>query len=373
MKVCHLDWTTFRLPFREEFTTARTVFTYREGAIVRLTTDAGIVGMGEASPLLRDGEDVFQELLALFVGAKTALIGKRVDEIETYLSWLSGDRYAAAVRCALDTAACDALAKAAGITVAEFLAPRSSRAVIVNATIGASSTVDACQAARQARDAGFRCVKLKVGHGQTIEEECARVAAVRAAIGPQVRLRLDANGAWSVEQAIRTIWALETYDLEFVEQPVSPGHVEGMKQVREAVHTPIAADEDITDLDAARRVLHNSAAQLLVLKPMVVGGLRTARRIIELAQAAGVAVVVTTTLDAGVGAAAALHLAATLPPGSPACGLATGDLLISDLLNRPLTMSNGRMPLPEESGLGIELDAAALQRYSGNKRMPLSR
>jgi L-alanine-DL-glutamate epimerase-like enolase superfamily enzyme len=143
--------------------------------------------------------------------------------------------------------------------------------------------------------------------------------------------------------------------------------VESLRRVREAVRTPIAADEDITDIDAAHRVLQLGAAQILVLKPMVVGGLRPARRIIELAQAAGVAVVVTTTLDAGVGTAAALHLAATLPQGSPACGLATGDLLTSDLLVRPLTVDGGRMQLPDGPGLGVELDRAKLQGYSGDK------
>jgi o-succinylbenzoate synthase len=368
VRVCNLDWTMFRLPFRRQFATAHTTFSHRQGVLVRLTTDVGIVGLGEASPLLRDGEGALPEVLAMLASAKTALIGKRVDEIDADLRWSGRDRCAAAaVCCALDTAVCDVMAKAAGVTTAELLTPNMRRSIAVNATIGASSTTAACKAALQASAAGFACVKLKVGMTQDLEEEYERVATVRAALGPQVKLRLDVNGAWSVEQAIRTIRVLERYDLEFVEQPVRPGGVESMRRVREAVRTPIAADEDITDLDAARRVLQLGAAQILVLKPMVVGGLRPARRIIELAQAAGVAVVVTTTLDAGVGTAAALHLAATLPPGGHACGLATGDLLASDLLICPLAVNGGHMQLPEGSGLGVELDIAKLQGYSGDK------
>lgn len=368
MRVRNLDWTVFRLPFRGEFATARMTFSHREGVLVRLTTDVGIVGLGEASPLPRDGEGALQEVLAMLVSAQTVLIGKRVDEIEVDLRWSGRDRCAAAaVCCALDTAVCDAMAKAAGITVAELLTPNMRRSVLVNAPIGASSTTDACKAALQARAAGFACVKLKVGITQDMEEEYERVATVRAALGAQMQLRLDANGAWGVEQAIRTIQALARYGLEFVEQPVRPGDLERMRRVREAVSTPIAVDEDITDLDAAHRVLQLGAAQILVLKPMVIGGLRPARRIVEQAQAAGAAVVVTTTLDAGVGAAAALHLAVTLPQGSPACGLATGDLLASDLLLRPLVVNGGRMQLPEGPGLGVELDIAKLQGYSGDK------
>jgi len=101
---------------------------------------------------------------------------------------------------------------------------------------------------------------------------------------------------------------------------------------------------------------------------MVVGGLRQGCRIIELAAGAGVGAVVTTALESGVGAAAALHLAATLPPDSPACGLATGSLLAADLIRRPLVARCGRMELPERPGLGIELDERELARYGGIER-----
>jgi o-succinylbenzoate synthase len=369
MKLRSLSWTVFRLPFRRQFVTAGSAFACREGLILRLETDTGIIGLGEASPLSRGKENSLRNVLAILHSTKTTLIGKQLDELEAGLSWAGEDRCAlAAVRCAFDVAICDAKAKAADISVARFLASRTRRSVSVNAIVSASSLVEAGKAARYAQVAGFRCIKLKVGIAHSIDEECARVAAVRAAVGLRMQLRLDANGAWEVQQAIRTIQALEQYDLEFVEQPVAPGNVEGMKRVREAVSTPIAVDEDITDLNAASRVLQLRAAQILVLKPMVIGGLRPARRIAELAQAAGAAVVVTTTLDAGVGAAAALHLAATLPQPNPACGLATGALLVSDLLVHPLTVSEGRMSLPEGPGLGIAVNEAELAYYSDGKR-----
>lgn len=361
MRVKSLRWSAFRLPVRVPFATAHGTFTCRQGMILQLTTDTGIVGLGEASPLPRSGENGeqgVQRVQAIFSALALSLIGERLNALEVFPDVLGADTDAmAAVRCALDVAACDALARAAGIPVAEFLTPEIVRSVSVNATIGAASTASAYQAAWQARTAGFGCVKLKVGMVRSVEEECERVAAVREAVGPHMLLRLDANGAWEVEYAIRVIQALESYSLEFVEQPVQPGNLEAMKRVREAVRTPIAADEDVTDYDAAYRVLQCAAAQILILKPMVLGGLRPARRIIELARTAGVEAVVTTTIDAGVGTAAALHLAATLPHGSPACGLATADLLAADLLVCPLPVRGGCMELPTGLGLGIELDA----------------
>ena len=211
-------------------------------------------------------------------------------------------------------------------------------------------------------------MKLKVGMAASVEEERQRVAAVRRSLGPDVRLRIDANGAWDTERAIATIRSLEEFALELVEQPVVDGDLDGMARVQQAVQTPIAADEAITGLAAARRVLERGAASVLVVKPMVVGGLRPARRIVELAKEAGVAAVVTTTIDAGVGVAAALHLAATLPEGSPACGLATGSLLADDLIVRPLEVRDGSMALPDGPGLGVELDEAKLARYGGVTR-----
>lgn len=364
MKVRDLRWTAFRLPLRREFVTARAAFAYREGVIVRLSTDAGIVGMGEASPLPQGSETALPRVLALLDLAVTACVGQRLDDLEAVLYELGRNCPAgAAVRCALDVALCDAMAKAAGIPVAAFLASPVRPSVTVNATIGASAPADARAAALAARAAGFRCVKLKVGMARSLDEECRRVAAVRDAVGPQIKLRLDANGAWTVEQAIRTIRALAVYDPEFIEQPVHPDDLAGLKQVQEAVHTPIAADESITDYDTARCILERKAVRIFVLKPMVLGGLRPARQIAELARTAAITVVVTTTIDAGIGTAAALHLAATLPPSGPACGLATASLLASDLLICPLTVSDGQMRLPGRPGLGVEVDAAALQRY----------
>jgi L-alanine-DL-glutamate epimerase-like enolase superfamily enzyme len=236
--------------------------------------------------------------------------------------------------------------------------------VPVNATIAAESDNDAASEAEAAREAGFRCVKLKVGMARSLDDERRRVAAVRAALGPEIALRLDANGAWDTERAIFAIRALAEFRLELVEQPVASGDLEGMARVRAAVNVPVAADEDVTDLVAAQRLLEANAADCLVVKPMVVGGLRSALEIAETARKAGASAIVTTTIDAGVGTAAALHLAAALPEDGPACGLATGALLAADIVAQPLVVRAGRLPLPERPGLGVELDERALARYA---------
>ncbi|MBI4570989.1 MAG: mandelate racemase/muconate lactonizing enzyme family protein [Chloroflexi bacterium] len=353
-----LSWTTFRLSLRAPFRTAAGEVTERHGLVLRLATDAGLVGLGEASPHPAVGLAALREVEAALGQVAPRVIGADAACLDTLCASLPP-----ALACAIDVAACDALARARGVSVAGLLSQRVRTEVPVNATIGAERADDAAREAAAHR-AGFRCVKLKVGLASDVAEERERVAAVRDALGPEIVLRLDANGAWDPERAIRTIQTLEPYNLELVEQPVPAGDLDGLRRVQQAVATPIAADETITGLEAAQRVLELCAARVLVVKPMVVGGLRPARKIIEIAVRAGVSVVVTTTIDAGIGVAAALHLAATLPEDSPACGLATGSFLADDIVARPVAPRGGVMALPDGPGLGIELDEVALSRYA---------
>jgi O-succinylbenzoate synthase len=191
------------------------------------------------------------------------------------------------------------------------------------------------------------------------------VAAVRDAAGPRVALRIDANGAWDVDTAIAMINAMEPYGIELVEQPVAAADVAGLRRVRDAVSVPVAADEAVTDAASAERLLAEGAADVLVVKPAVVGGLREARRIIELASVYGADAVVTSAFEAGPGVAAALHLAATLPRPARACGLATLELLADDLIERGPPVVDGRMVVPSGAGAGVTIDRAALARHGG--------
>ena len=366
MKVNRLVWTTYRIPFRQPFATAHGTQTERRGVLLKLHTDVGLVGLGEAAPIPGSAPRAWSDVAMLCEAVSSSLPGKRLEEAREVPPPADHLHPAAvaAVRCGLDTAVCDVLSQAADVPLALWLHREASETVPVNATIALPNAASAADAAAKARASDFPCVKLKVGMAAAAGAECERVGAVRKAIGDRLKLRLDANGAWGVEQAIHTIQALESYDIELVEQPVACGDVEALRRVRAAVRIPIAADEDVDSVAAAQRVLGAGAAQVLVIKPMVVGGLRPARQIIERAQAQGVSCIVTTTLDAGIGTAAALHLAATLPATGLACGLATGALLTTDLLTTPLTVRDGRMQRPNAAGLGVRLDEEAVKRHS---------
>ena len=190
-----------------------------------------------------------------------------------------------------------------------------------------------------------------------------RVAAIRDAVGRGMALRLDLNGTLDTRSAADVLEQLTPFDLEYVEQPIAlSAGVAALARLRRRSAIPIAADESVRDVGTTRALLRAAAADVLVIKPARVGGLRQARAIVELAEASGVAVTVSTLFETGVGIAAALQLAATVSDDR-AHGLASAGLLESDLLAQPLAIVDGRMAVPPGPGLGVTLDAAAVERF----------
>jgi o-succinylbenzoate synthase len=256
----------------------------------------------------------------------------------------------------------DALGKEQGQSMSQLLtaehAQHTRTRVQVNAVVGAVTTEAATVNAQAAVEAGFRCIKLKVGQG--VQKDIERITAVRTAIGPSVQLRLDANEGWSFEEAVTILNACGPYQIQYVEQPLKADDLAGMCTLRRAVSVPLAADEAVYNLKMARRILTQQAADILVIKPQLVGGLRIAQQIVHLAAEYHVQCVITSTIETGIGVAAALHLVAATPTITLECGLATLPLLTDDLLDTDLPIQDGYMTIPQAAGLGVELDRTAI-------------
>jgi O-succinylbenzoate synthase len=210
-------------------------------------------------------------------------------------------------------------------------------------------------AAIVAASAGCRTAKVKVAEpGQDRAAEQARLEAVRAALGPSGRVRIDANGGWSVDEAVAAIRLLDRAagGLEYVEQPCAT--VEELAAVRRAVEVPVAADESIRRAEDPYRVRDLEAADVAVLKVQPLGGVRACLRI---AEDIGLPVVVSSALETSVGIAAGVALAAALPELPYACGLATVQLLADDVAAAPLLPVDGMLPVGRP-----DVDPQALRR-----------
>jgi o-succinylbenzoate synthase len=216
--------------------------------------------------------------------------------------------------------------------------------VPVNTTIPA---VGPERAHALAAASGCTTAKVKVGEG----DDEARVEAVRDALGPDGRIRLDVNGLWDVDEAARRIAALDRHGLEYVEQPVAT--VEQMRRLRRLVDVPLAADESVRLAPDPRRVALRDAADVVILKVQPLGGVWAA---LEVAEAHGLPVVVSSAVETSVGIAAGLALAAALPELPFACGLGTVPLLEGDVVDHPLLPVGGELEVrrPAVSEVALE-------------------
>lgn len=218
--------------------------------------------------------------------------------------------------------------------------PLLRESVRVNATLPAVELGDVPR--MLAMFPGCRTVKIKVAEpGERLADDVDRVAAVRAILGPEGRIRVDANGAWTMDEAERAIHALAEYDLEYVEQPCAS--VAELAELRTRVRylgVPVAADESVRKAEDPLAVARAGAADILVIKAQPLGGVTAALRIVT---DAGLPVVVSSALETSVGIAMGLHLAAAIPQLEYDCGLATASLLAADVTDEPLIPFEGAL------------------------------
>jgi L-Ala-D/L-Glu epimerase len=306
----------------------------RELLVLSLTGADGITGRGEAAPLeAYDGVALQDVRAALERYARVLRDGDGATGAEL-LDACRAEADLPQALAAVDLALWDRAGRREGKPVCALLAEQPLPAVRVNATIGALDRAGAASAAADAARAGFSCVKVKVGAG----DDAGRVAAVRAACGPEVELRLDANGAWGIEEAVRTIAALAPAGLELVEEPVHG--VPAMRAVRERVAVRVSMDETAAEPGALTAAVADAAC----LKISRCGGISSLLAQAALVRASGAEVYLASTLDGPLGIAAALHCAAALAPG-PACGLAT--------LPERFPAVDGAITVPSGPGLGV--------------------
>jgi L-alanine-DL-glutamate epimerase-like enolase superfamily enzyme len=316
----------------------------RELLTVTLTDDDGVRGYGEAAPLeAYDGigiEHVWRTLQAYrpVLADAGELNGVQLLEACRLVEDLP------AALAAIDLALWDRAGKRAGLPVAALLTDNPASTVECNATLASTDRAGAAEEAARAVDLGFACLKVKVGVG----DDAGRLAAVRAAVGAETALRIDANGAWSVGEAVHAIDALAPVGLELVEEPTHG--LEGVRAVREQVAARVAIDETAAEPGA----LGAGVADAVCLKVSRCGGIAGLLAAATLVRTSGAEVYLASTLDGPLGVAAAVHAAAALASRGPVspCGLAT--LALFEDGEEALPVREGRIAVPAGAGLGVE-------------------
>lgn len=322
------------IPMREPFATAGGVVAERELLLLRLEDDDGAVGYGEAAPLV-------------------SYDGVTIDEVLAALRESNGGGLAAGAppqaRTAEEMARLDLEASREGRPIGE----PGADAIVVNRTLAAGPPTEVADRAAAGVREGYSCFKVKVG----LPDDDERVAAVREAVGPWPAVRIDANGAWSAQEAVAAIERLAQYDLQLVEQPCRT--LEEMAEVKRAVDVPIAADESVATPGDVRAAVAAGACDIVNVKLAPSGGFTAARDAVREATANGLLAFLSSTLDGPWGIAAALQLAAA-ERVQLACGLATLELFDATLAFALPPPTDGLLVVPQGPGLGLAIDDAAI-------------
>jgi L-alanine-DL-glutamate epimerase-like enolase superfamily enzyme len=326
------------IALRRPLITAHDEVRERDLFTVELVDDDGVVGRGEAAPLESyDGVPAAAIGLALERYARAiAGLGRGADSIAVYEACRAEADTPQAL-AAIDLALWERRSLLEQTPIAALLSDDSLTEVDVNATIGALGRSGAATAASAAAAEGFSCVKVKVGVG----DDAGRVAAVRAAAGPSMAIRLDANGAWAVDEAVRAIESLHAVGLELIEEPVHG--IPALRAVRERTTARVAMDETASEPGA----IGSGAADAVCLKLSRCGGISGTLAAAALVRTSGAEPYLASTLDGPLGIAAAIHCAAALRVELP-CGLATLRLLE---LEDVLPVRDGAIAVPSRPGL----------------------
>jgi len=368
-----------RIPFRQSFEHARQSRDESDAVVVRVRDAEGNVGYGEGLPRpYVTGEDVhsmvayLETRLAPKVFATSFNPGWRTFEfLDSVASdWtrkdIEGKQVTAwnAAFCAIELALIDWSLRRTDASLGKFLSPARDE-VVYSGVVSADSPEVAAALANRYVANGIRQLKIKVGTSGDV----ARLAAVRTAVGDGVELRADANGAWSVEDAIRCLGSLQPFRLACIEQPVAAEDFAGLKQVREATGLRVMADESLVTRAQAEELIELEACDLFNIRVSKNGGISGSLAIAKLARQAGIAVQVGAQVgETAILSAAGRHLAAHVPSLAYAEGSFGKLLLTEDIGMEDLTFGQGGVaPALRGKGLGVTVREELLKRFSVRK------
>jgi len=362
MKITHVETFPVRIPLKPErrMVSALGRHEVSEFLIVRLATDNGLEGVGEATVTPRwSGETVWsaqavvQRLFApLVIGhdpADIAAIERRMDQVCVH-NWFA--------KAAIEMACWDLQGRQANKPVYELLGgARRARQVRCRFSLGAYEPEQAAQRARDLMAAGFTTIKVKVGGSP--ESDIARVRAVRTAAGPDVDLVIDANCGWDAETAIHCIRALDDCRLSLVEQPTADGDYAALARVRRETTPPVMADDICFNFVHAQELVRNQCCDVISVYPGKNGGIGKARRIAEFAAKHGLSTSIGSNLEWDIATAAMGHLVVACQPIE--VEKFPGDMLGPDyhefsIAREPITIEGPMVTVPDRPGLGIDVD-----------------
>ena len=348
----------FNIKMAEPFRIATMEVDCSPNVLIKIETEEGLVGWGEASPLhsiVGETQSICiaaaQELRRLLIGKDAIEISARVQEMDEFLPHNS------TIKGAFDMALYDIAGKAVGLPVYQLLGGRP-RPMETDLTIGLCHPKEVIKKTQAVLGKGFNIIKVKLG--TNLKDDLNRLTAIRET-APKAKIRIDANQGWDRVTAIRALSAFEELDIEFCEQPISASDIKGLREVGGSTTIPLMADEAVFTPASALRLVEEDACPYFNIKLSKSGGIHNSLKVAAIAEAAGVKCMVGCMLESRLGLAAAVHFARA----TSCVHFYDLDMVVEhteELIDGGMTIKNGMISINETPGLGAAPNAEALQR-----------
>lgn len=376
MKITKVETFQVSVPTKGDYKMARGIHDALRSLVVRIHTDEGVVGAGESHQGIAGYSSETLGTMDAVVSHVYGplLVGRGLEAVEALSAEMAVERRGNLfARCAVETALFDALGRARGQSIAAMLGGPVRRRLELSGSIGIDEPHAMAEKAATMVAAGYRTIKLKVGTPD-LTKDLARVREVRKAVGNGVAIRLDANAGYSPTDALTFIRGLGDLAIEHVEQPVAGEHLDAMVKLTRLGIVPILADESVHTPEDAYRVIAAGAVDAIKIKISKVGGYIAARKIIDIAEAAGIKLVIGQGICSSIEAAAEAQLACAYPHVYPVAEMVGPTKLKGDLAEPGLDLGGGYLELLEGPGIGLELSGTLLKKYTiAERRQPEER
>ncbi len=357
MNITHTEIFRFSIPM-EPFVIATGTMVYAQNTLIRIHTDAGIHGVGECSAfpmIVGETQDtclvLARDFARLWKGKDPLAIGERLAELDAYIA------RNATIKSAFDIALHDLAAKHAGLPLFRYLGGEI-RPIVTDITVGIGSPEEMAEKALAFKMQGAGVLKVKLGKAP--EADIARMRAIRAAVGPEMVIRIDANQGWSYDDAVRALQGLQPLGIQFCEQPMRSFNDHLLPQLRSETAIPLMADESCYDHRDAQRLAVQGACDYINIKFAKSGGISEALRIQKVAANRGIACMIGGMLESRVALSAAAHFAYAAPNvqffDMDTCLIGH----LADPVVGGIRYDGYGISVPDLPGIGADVDAAFL-------------
>ncbi len=364
IKVSAVDLFPLRVPFLRPHKIALGSAEGRDILVVRVKTDNGVVGFGEAVAHPAFSGETLGTLVAAVSCLTACVVGQNPLHLNRIIASMDQKLYANyGAKGAIETALFDVMGKCFDAPVYDLLGGITQDRLPLSRSASHSDIEKDIAEVKEYLSEGYRIIKVKVGV-LPVEEDVERVRAIRELVGAAVSLRADANQGWDVPTALKFLRGVEDCGLEFLEQPIPKWDLDGLAHLRQKGSTPILADESVTSEHALLEIIRKNAADFISVKLIKSGGILAARRIAVIANCAGIKCYLGSQVETSVGTAAGLHYALSancFDYGGEIYGPA---FFVKDIVKKSVKIERGFIFLPEGPGFGVELDMEKIQEFS---------